>query len=420
MFPEQIEAIYLHQVNEFDHLSLGSDYNPASTSGPARIYEERAYFLDGTVYIGNQADKSILPWLADVGLSPRELVTVPDKCVFRGLKESPDLLTAVAGKIARGARPHFFRTTTLESEFINALGLSWSDTLSCDPAIAEKIGNKAFLRRFAAELNCADVFPPHVILSSGWRVEDISKATWKLTPELRKIKADKVIVKRTDLAGGDGCCVWNGNGCGDFQTVNAGRELIVEAFIDPRITITGQWLIADGKFHYIGMGKQYQLGFVHQGIIASSSKSSVAVKNLHRMKDMVEPLLTRLVQIGYNGIIGFDAVYHLETDCLYLTEANTRTTADTYVYAVAARLGFRPWAVACKIIKPALGITDFRDVKNSLGYLLYQPARENGIAPYMLSGLKLPSGQRRLGLMSISTNPGTAEHFLREAESRLC
>lgn len=420
MFPEQSDVLYVHQVNDFDHLSLGADYNPRSTAGPARIYEERAYFLDGTIYIGSGADKSILPWLADVGLSPREVITVPNTCVYRGLKESPNILAGLTDKISRGARPHFFRTTSLEAELLKQLGLSWFDTLSCDPAIAEKIGNKGYLRCLATELNCSDIFPPHVILSSGWRVEDITIAAWKLAPELRKHQVKTVIVKRTDLAGGDGCCVWNGNGCGDFQAVNAGRELIVEAFIDPRITITGQWLITDGKFHYIGMGKQYQMGFMHQGIVASSSGSTVATKNLHRMKAMVEPLLGRLVEMGYNGIIGFDAVYNPQTDRLYLTEANTRTTADTYVYAVASRLGFDPWAVACKIIKPATGITDFREIKNSLGYLLYQPARENGIAPYMLSGLKLPSGQRRLGLMSISTNPGTAEHFLREAEARLC
>ena len=62
---------------------------------------------------------------------------------------------------------------------------------------------------------------------------------------------------------------------------------------------------------------------------------------------------------------------------------------------------------------------NFMRVYESLGHLIYKPKREHGIVPYMLSGLRLPANQRRLGLMAVANYAKTAELLLQEAEERL-
>jgi len=419
MFPKQINALCLHQINGFDHLTLGANMKSATDLGPARIYVERSYFFDDTVYVGANADKSVLPWLHEVGLAPREIVEISHPCIFQGLKSAEGAYANLAARVKAGARPHFFRTTALEEELVRRLEIDWSDTLSCDPRVAEKMADKAYIRNVAAELGEEDLFPPHICLRGGWSIEQVESAVWRVVNRANRIDMKRVVVKRTDLASGDGFCDWFKNGHDEFCKAHTGHELIVEAWIDPHIPISNQWLVLGGEAIYIGTSRQLQKGFVHKGNIIASDDEVLEKSLVSRLKGMTQPLLKHAISLGYNGIIGFDAVYSQDLGKMWLTEANARVTAGTYAYALAARLEFSPWAIACKIIEPRPGIVNFAQTADALGYLLYKAGRENGIAPYMLSGLALPHGQRRLGLMSIANNPKTAEYFLEESEKRL-
>ncbi len=419
MFPRSIRTLSLHQINGFDHLLLGASPDSQTELGPARIYVERSYFFEDTVYVGASADKSILPWLRDVGLAPREIIEIPHECMFQGLKSSEEIFSALANRVRDGERLHFFRTTPLEEELVRRLEINWSDTLSCDPTIAEKMADKAYVRKVADKLNDFGMFPPHLILPASWTETDLHSAVWRVETQAKRLGMDRIVVKRTDLASGDGFCDWFKNGHAEFCKTHAGHELIVEAWIHPHIPISNQWLILDGEVSYIGTSRQIQNGFVHKGNIISSHDEGVDPNVAARLRILVEPLLKHAINMGYNGIIGFDAVYHEPTGKIWLTEANARVTAGTYAYALASRLEFSPWAVACKIIEPKAGLKTFEDVAKALGYLLYKAGRENGVVPYMISGLTLPEGQRRLGIMSVANHTQSAEYFLEETELRL-
>ncbi|MDF1497680.1 MAG: hypothetical protein P1P90_06565 [Patescibacteria group bacterium] len=414
-----LSALGMHQINGFDHLLLGSRKNPEADFGPARVYVERSYFFDETVCVGANADKTILPWLRDVGLAPREILEIPNGCMFQGLKNSQEIFSELENRVRDGAYLHFFRTTALEQELIQRLNINWSDTFSCDPKIAEKIADKGYIRKVASNLGVSEIFPPHMVLPCGWSEEQVESAVWRVASRGRLIGMDRVVVKRTDLASGDGFCDWFKNGRAEFCKAHRGHELIIETWIHPHTPISNQWLILDGKAIYIGTSRQIQHGFVHKGNVIASQDAVVDPQIAARLRYLVAPLLEHAIAMGYNGIIGFDAVYSPEQDKMWLTEANARVTAGTYAYALASRLEFSPWAVACKIIEPAKGLKTFADVVRSLGFLLYKAGRENGIAPYMISGLTLPDGQRRLGLMSIANHVVSAERFLEDAEQKL-
>jgi len=415
LFPEGVRALNLHQINGFDHLPLGARITSGST-GPARTYVERSFFLPGIVGVGAGADKSIIPWMVQEKLAPEEILDIDHECMFQGLRDSEELLSLVRDKVRDGYRPHFFRTTALEAELIQRLGLEWKDTLSCDPAIAEKMGDKAYIRKIKG---AEDLFPPHIILPADWKPQDVSAAVMRIEAEARAMGMKNAIVKRTNLASGGGFCDWTRDDHAEFCREHAGHELIVEVLIEPHIPISNQWLILDGKAHYIGTSWQLQDGFVHKGNTIASNDGVVDPHIAEKFRRLVQPLLDHAVALGYNGIIGFDGVYHVATDMIFLTEANGRPTAVTYNFAVASRLDFNPWAVSCVIIQPSPRLETLQDVFGGLGYLLYKRWRENGIAPYMLSGLRLPVSQRRLGLMAIANDPRSAEHFLKEATMRL-
>lgn len=419
MFPANLQALCMHQINGFDHLRLGARMEQEAELGPARIYVERSYFFADTVYVGADSDKSVLPWLKQVGLAPGEVIEIPHACLFQGLKESAPHFADLQKRVKAGGRPFFFRTTALEEQLIGRLGIDWRNTLSCDPDIAEKLADKAYIRRAAVEAGEDKIFPPHIALSADWRPEQIEAAVWKIERNAKALGMREVVVKRTDLASGDGFCVWTSGGRYEFCQANQGHELIVEAWINPHVPISNQWLIFNGEARYVGTSRQLQQGFVHKGNVIASDDRAVDFRISERLRHMTRPILAHAIKKGYNGIIGFDAVYHVASDRLWLTEANARVTAGTYAYALASRLNFKPWAVACKIIEPKAELLDFDGVISALEYLPYRIDRPSGIVPYMLSGLRLPQGQRRLGIMAVADYPDSAEHFLNEAEKRL-
>jgi len=137
------------------------------------------------------------------------------------------------------------------------------------------------------------------------------------------------------------------------------------------------------------------------------------------LRALTQPLVQHAVQLGYSGVLAFDAVRDTRSGKLYLLDADARATSATYCYAVAARLGMKAWGMANKIIEPSRWIDTYSRARGILGYgLMFRRQRGTGVIPYMVGALR-HDRLRRIGLMAIEQDVSQAGALLEEAESRL-
>lgn len=409
MFGRSKQAIYMHQIDGYGEL----------TTIPVKQYIERSLLMGGTVCVTEDTDLTICPWLQENGLAPDELIRVPGQCMFFTLSAGGALLEDLKQRLQAGAKLQFFHPTRLESDFLSASGLGWEHTLSCEPDIAHRLGDKAYLRRVSDSLQGAGVFPKHIILSEGWNQTDLDYAIRRLEPKGDQVGCWHVLVKPVDLAGGDGICRTTSPMFRKFFDRFKGREVIVEQEIVHRESLSAQWFVQNGDPVYVGTNLQMHDGFVHQGELLSSGDDVVSAEVAGNLRTATEPLVMHAVQLGYNGVLAFDAVRDTRSGKLFLLDADARATSATYCYAVAGRLGRNEWVMANKIIEPSRWIDTFSRAKGLLGYeLLYRRQRGTGIIPYMVGALR-HDRLRRIGLMAVGQESDQATGLLAEAETRL-
>jgi hypothetical protein len=414
MFGNPFKTVCFHQVNGFDHLTLGATGMVSNEQlGPARIYIERSYFGGDIVCICNSTDQSALPWYREVDIAPKEVIEIPHACMFDGLKKEPAIMDYLRARLSNGSRVQFFRPTQLEVELIQNLGLKWEDTLSSDPAIAESF-YKADLRRIGEKIGKNDAFVPYEILTANWQPSDVRAAAARVSLRAKFMGMRQVLIRRADLASGDGNCIWGEDDLDLFMEANQGHELLVEVLLTPHIPISNVWWIRDGEIHYGWATKLLQDGFKHRGnVIASDDR----VHNfVGRTKALSLPFVRYALEVGYNGMLNFDFMYSPVTKECYIAELNARVPASLYARGLADKLHFKTWAVAFRVIEPSETQKSFGQIHETLGRDIFQPDIQHGIVPYMLSGLSLPQGQRRLGIMSVANHPDTAELMLDRAE----
>jgi len=409
MFGRTKRAIYMHQIDGFGEL----------TTIPVERYIERSLLMGGTVCVTEDTDTCICPWLQENGLAPDELIRVPGRCMFSTLSAGGPLLEDLKQRLQDGARLQFFHPTRLESDFLRAAGLDWKHTMSCEPAIAHRLGNKAYLRRVSDSLQGAGAFPKHIILAEGWNLTDLDYAIRRLEPRGDQVGRWHVLVKPVDLAGGDGICRTSSALFRKFADRFMGREVIVEQEIVNRESLSAQWFMQAGDPVYVGTSLQMHDGFVHQGELLSSGDDVVSADVSRALRALTQPLVQHAVQLGYSGVLAFDAVRDTRSGKLYLLDADARATSATYCYAVAARLGMKAWGMANKIIEPSRWIDTYSRARGILGYgLMFRRQRGTGVIPYMVGALR-HDRLRRIGLMAIEQDVSQAGALLEEAESRL-
>lgn len=409
MFGRTKRAIYMHQVSGFGEL----------TTIPVERYIERSLLMGGTVCVTEDTDLSICPWLQENGLAPDELICVPGRCMFSTLSAGGPLLEDLKKRLQAGAKLQFFHPTKLESGFLRAADLDWEHTMSCEPAIAHLLGNKAYLRRVSDSRQGAGVFPKHIILAEGWNLTDLDYAIRRLEPKGDQVGRWHVLVKPVDLAGGDGICRTSSALFRKFLDRFKEREVIVEQEIVHRESLSAQWFVQAGDPVYVGTSLQMHDGFVHQGELLSSGDDVVSADVSRALRALTQPLVQHAVQLGYNGVLAFDAVRDTHNGKLFLLDADARATSATYCYAVAARLGRNKWAMANKIIEPSRWIETFNRARGILGYeVLFRRQRGTGVIPYMIGALR-HDRLRRIGLMAVEQDADQASALLEEAERRL-
>ncbi len=406
MFGRTKQAIYMHQIDGFGEL----------TTVPVVPHVERSLLMGGTVCVTEDTDLTILPWLGEEGLAPEEVCRISGGCMFKGLLADKVQLHAFKERLQSGERLQLFHSTNHIASFLDEAGLNWGNTMSCEPSIADKIGNKAYLRRMAAEIGLSSAFPSHWILTSSWNQSDLDWAIRMTQPP--QTGHWHVLVKPTDLAGGEGICRVGSPEFRFFAKRFRGREVIVEKEIMHRDSLSVQWFICCGRPRYIGINQQLVEGFVPQGELLSSGDDVVPYEVSKAFREMTEPLVERAVQLNYQGVLAYDGVLDRRSNKVYLLDADTRVTSATYGYAIADRLGMKKWAIANKIIEPGRWIETFNRVRGLLGgNILFRQQRGSGVIPYMLGALH--AKVRRIGLMAVAEDKETTAYYLREAEHRL-
>ena len=140
------KVVHMHQIEGFDDITVL----------PAVRYLERSLLLGDIVCVTNETDQTIVPWLNEVELGPERIIEVPDKCMFTGIRKDPALFKELRDQFAKGARPMFFHPTKKEVGFVEAAGLTWEQTASCDPDVADFMGKKDYLRQVAQKINAAN------------------------------------------------------------------------------------------------------------------------------------------------------------------------------------------------------------------------------------------------------------------------
>lgn len=399
----------MHQIDGYGEL----------TTIPVEIYIERSLLMGGTVCVTEDTDLSICPWLQENGLAPDELIRVPGRCMFSTLSAGGPLLEDLKKRLQAGARLQFFHPTRLESDFLRAAGLDWKHTMSCEPAIANRLGDKAYLRQVSDSLQGAGVFPKHIILSENWNQTDLNYAIRQLEPKSDQVGCWHVLVKPVDLAGGDGICRTTSPMFRRFVERFKGREVIVEQEIPNRESLSAQWFVQNGDPVYVGTNLQMHDGFVHQGEFLSSGDDVVSAEVSRSLRTLTQPLVQHAVQLGYNGVLAFDAVRDTRNGKLFLLDADARATSATYCYAVAARLGLNRWSMANKIIEPSRWIDTYNRARGILGHeLMFRRQRGTGVVLYMVGALR-HDRLRRIGLLAVEQDVHRADDLLEEAERRL-
>ncbi|MBU2566256.1 hypothetical protein KKG46_01710 [Patescibacteria group bacterium] len=425
------DIIAVHAVYNFGDLTLGTqNFDPKKDGpGPAILYEERAPLIGDQVWMSEFTDRSNLPWMADVGLAPREVVVVPGHQLIPGILGDNTLLKQFSSSARNGGRVQFFSPGEQENVLMQEAGLSYQDTISCDPKIAGLFADKAELRHIAGAQDFkkkypGKFFPPHQILNQYWSEESLYSAINQVKREAIKLGLQDVIVKRTDQASGDGMKCACDAGFSSFVQQQVGHPLIVEVFVPNHQAISIQYFIHDGEITELSASRQIQKGLVHKGNLIASKNHVLDEGQSNILRHLTLPFVYEALNKEYNGVIGFDAVHRSDLGLMFLTEANARVTATTYPIGVVRRLqrtlkSFTPWAIANEMfMEPSVNLTNFEDVRKALGKRLYLPCREHGVVPYMISGLRLKKG-RRIGLLVIGNYAKSVEFLLQEAKDAL-
>ncbi|MBD3281939.1 hypothetical protein GF391_04310 [Candidatus Uhrbacteria bacterium] len=419
----------MHEINGFDDAALGvkqeagiaydADGHVRVTSGPARRYQGRALLAGDIVCATQDIDLGHLPFLKSVGLAPNQVIVVPHNYMFRGLKNEPALTKELRSRFDQGAGAWFFRTTAQEEEFVAAMGLDWGRIYSSPAELGDIFSDKGYFRRCMRSLRQEHHLPPHAILNKGHALAQAYQVAETVRAMSQSIGFSQVLFKRTNLVSGGGFCMYNDPALPHFLQSNRNHDLIVETAVLPHDSVSIHWSLQNGRAVCIGCSKLLRDGFVHKGGVISSGDTVVAPEIKAKLTSMTAAYANMAAKVGCNGVLCCDAVLDQSGNHLYLTEADVRVAATSYLFNIARRLK-APWSVAGRIItEPADELKKYSDLEDRLNGLLYDPAKGYGALTCMIDGLRLPSAQRRVGLVSIAPNAQDAEAILDQGGSLL-
>lgn len=204
----------IHDTSGFGHLG---EHIPG-----VAFYADRVLLTPVDVaVIQSDGFDDYLRWLRTVGIGPKRIVCVDDVNLFRGLlngpamvsefshggaepdlhwTEEPQPLKLLQGFVRRGGKVQVFCMTEEAERFFALAGIDRKQIQSAPLESARKMNDKAELRRIAERAGVPQAFLPYVATTDPQRV---MSETFRFLAKPER-EAEFVVLKRTNLAGGDG------------------------------------------------------------------------------------------------------------------------------------------------------------------------------------------------------------------------
>lgn len=380
------------------------------------FYADRALMLRGTALVRSGPIDDYLAYLRDVDIGPSEVIRLDSDRLVADLATNEGVRAAVLDRVRQGRKLQFFSVTSREEALLDSLGLDWSCVYGAPPRIGAEANDKAELRRLGERLGLTHSFPRHRICGA----RDTGAVYGAVGTMLAGDECDFVVLKRPDLASGDGMRLverrrdW-------LETVHpylaqhvAAREIIVEAGFR-HVPMSAQWEIgADGPSFACATAQLIDSAFVHLGNVLSSGElPSVSADDVDAMRRMSEPFVRDYWSRGFRGICGFDFLRAERDGRLYMLECNGRVTATTYANGIAREVAHRRdgWAIVMTNVSAASSVRTFDDVRRFLGPALFDGRQ--GALPFNLRCLALP--EPKIALACVGRDVDDATRILRGA-----
>ncbi|HTM68912.1 MAG TPA: hypothetical protein VL426_06470, partial [Candidatus Binatia bacterium] len=295
-------------------------------------YADRALVLRGTAFVSDGPIDEHLAYLKDVDVGANEVVRLDSERLVGDLAAREEARRLVVERAKGGSLLQFFSVTGHEERLLENLGLDWSHAYSAPLAVTREANDKAELRRLAATLGLAGHFPRFRVC----RPSDAS-AVYGMVGALMNDGCDFVVLKRPDLASGDGmklverCRNWADHVDPYLAAHANAREIIVEAGYE-HVPMSVQWEIgADGPSFACATAQLIDESFTHCGnILASGELPDVTAVDVAEMRRMSEPFVRHYWSRGFRGICGFDFLRAVRDGRRFMLECNGRVTATTY------------------------------------------------------------------------------------------
>lgn len=384
------------------------------------FYADRALMLRGTAVVRSGPIDDYLAYLRDVDIGPSDVIRLDSDRLVADLAANADVRAVVLDRVRQGSRIQFFSVTSQEEALIDSLGLDWSHVYGAPPRIGAEANDKADLRRLGARLGLTHLFPQHRICGA----RDTGAIYGAVGTMLAGDECDFVVLKRPDLASGDGmrrvarARDW-------LETVHpylaqhaGAREIIVEAGFS-HVPMSVQWeLGTDGPSFACATAQLIDSAFVHLGNVLSSGElPCVPAADVDAMRRMSEPFVRHFWSCGFRGICGFDFLRAERNGRLFMLECNGRVTATTYAYGIGREVAQRvpEWAIVMTNVSAAPRYRTFSDVRALLGSLLFDG--RHGALPFNLRCLQLE--EPKLSFACVGRDVDDAKSVLARAKRLL-
>lgn len=401
-------------------LNLVRWHNIASSFGKLNVkgiglYGDRALLMRSPLALILNEDHGFigtyLEYLEQAGIGPERVARVPDLYEL----DAVAMQMLVDGIRLNDLQIQFFHTTRVEEELVRRMGLSWSNyVFGATAALSAETNCKSKLRQVGAELGLRHFFPEHRICHTEAEV-------WQAVRELEG-EGNQLIFKTPRSASGDGMCFIQGSrDMEDFcERYLMQSEIIVERAYSDHFPVSAQWeLSADGpKMACSTVQIMAPDGKTHRGNIVCRNDfvlPGASISDLTEIRRLTTPFAEYYWRMGYIGVLGFDLLRNSDGQ-MFLLETNGRVTATTYALAIGRQVQnvLPNWCVAMEILQPGKQITDFDQLKQLLGSLLYVGQKEGGVIPFLTRLLP-----QKVGFMAVGNSPNESLAHMAEVSNLL-
>lgn len=403
------------------------------------FYADRAVVLPGTAVV--QWSEHVFEhwqWLREVGIGPGTLIPVPpsgdsEAHLLDEILAEPKCINDIqrALEVDPDHRVQFFNVTDREEEAITAIGIPRSQVWGASAALSQSVNDKCELRKLGRELGLKHIFPRFEIAAEfrgrSVRENDVVGAL----ASLRTDGVKRALVKRGDLASGDGKVSVSASliPTGEMEQLFAflvahrapGRRFLVEECIGDHTPLSVQWEVGDhGVYRRVAASRQIvtQDGEHLGNVTGSGDIPGLSSELAEQMFRLSEPFMRHFAIAGWRGVCGFDFMREESTGKLYMTECNGRVTALTYAAGIGEQVKERlrgQWGIAMRHIRPPKELAHPHLLMKALGERLFDGTC--GAIPMNLRCLSLP--KPKCMVACVAATSAEAETMLAEVRTRL-